>query len=151
MALKKSELYSSLWSGCDELRGGMDASPYNDTSRWFLRDATIKAANTILVDHHHGLKLSSLWGDGSRSSSDGRRFAVERNSLLGSVTPPISTASTALRPSRVRRVRPPPHPAALSTTTPCWPFASIRQIATVTTMARRWIERPSDGIVYGTY
>ena len=30
MALKKSELYSSLWSGCDELRGGMDASQYKD-------------------------------------------------------------------------------------------------------------------------
>src|SRR5215213_25632 len=30
MALKKSELYSSIWSGCDELRGGMDASQYKD-------------------------------------------------------------------------------------------------------------------------
>jgi type I restriction enzyme M protein len=30
MAIKKSELYSSLWSGCDELRGGMDASQYKD-------------------------------------------------------------------------------------------------------------------------
>lgn len=30
MALKKSELYSSLWAGCDELRGGMDASQYKD-------------------------------------------------------------------------------------------------------------------------
>jgi type I restriction enzyme M protein len=30
MALKKSELYSSLWSSCDELRGGMDASQYKD-------------------------------------------------------------------------------------------------------------------------
>ena len=30
MALKKSELYSSLWSTCDELRGGMDASQYKD-------------------------------------------------------------------------------------------------------------------------
>src|SRR6476620_2544916 len=30
MALKKSELYSSLWKGCDELRGGMDASQYKD-------------------------------------------------------------------------------------------------------------------------
>lgn len=26
MALKKSELYLSLWKSCDELRGGMDAS-----------------------------------------------------------------------------------------------------------------------------
>ena len=30
MALKKSELYSSLWKSCDELRGGMDASQYKD-------------------------------------------------------------------------------------------------------------------------
>lgn len=30
MALKKSELYSSLWSSCDELRSGMDASQYKD-------------------------------------------------------------------------------------------------------------------------
>jgi type I restriction enzyme M protein len=30
VALKKSELYSSLWASCDELRGGMDASQYKD-------------------------------------------------------------------------------------------------------------------------
>ena len=30
MAIKKSELYSSLWKGCDELRGSMDASQYKD-------------------------------------------------------------------------------------------------------------------------
>lgn len=30
MALKKSELYSTLWKSCDELRGGMDASQYKD-------------------------------------------------------------------------------------------------------------------------
>lgn len=30
MAIKKSELYSSLWESCDELRGGMDASQYKD-------------------------------------------------------------------------------------------------------------------------
>lgn len=30
MALKKSELYSSLWQSCDELRGSMDASQYKD-------------------------------------------------------------------------------------------------------------------------
>lgn len=30
MAVKKSELYSSIWSSCDELRGGMDASQYKD-------------------------------------------------------------------------------------------------------------------------
>ncbi|MBK1811555.1 SAM-dependent DNA methyltransferase [Clostridium sp. YIM B02505] len=30
MAVKKTELYSSLWASCDELRGGMDASQYKD-------------------------------------------------------------------------------------------------------------------------
>ena len=30
MAIKKTELYSSLWKSCDELRGGMDASQYKD-------------------------------------------------------------------------------------------------------------------------
>ncbi|WQR66090.1 type I restriction-modification system subunit M [Helicobacter pylori] len=30
MAIKKSELYSSLWAGADSLRGGMDASEYKN-------------------------------------------------------------------------------------------------------------------------
>lgn len=30
MAVKKSEIYSSLWASCDALRGGMDASQYKD-------------------------------------------------------------------------------------------------------------------------
>ena len=65
----------------------LTADALQDTSRWFLRDATLKAANTILVNHHHGQTLSTVWGDGRRSSSDGQRFAVERKSLLGSVYP----------------------------------------------------------------
>lgn len=30
MAIKKNELYSSLWASCDKLRGGMDSSQYKD-------------------------------------------------------------------------------------------------------------------------
>lgn len=30
MAIKKTELYSTLWDSCDALRGGMDASQYKD-------------------------------------------------------------------------------------------------------------------------
>jgi type I restriction enzyme M protein len=36
MAVTKTELYSSLWAGCDELRGGMDASQYKDYVLTFL-------------------------------------------------------------------------------------------------------------------
>jgi TnpA family transposase len=63
------------------------AEQLQDISRWFLREATLKEANTILVDHHHALPLSRVWGDGTRSSSDGQRFAVERDSLLGAFYP----------------------------------------------------------------
>jgi len=30
MPIKKSDLYSSLWASCDELRGGMEQSEYKD-------------------------------------------------------------------------------------------------------------------------
>jgi type I restriction enzyme M protein len=36
MAIKKSELYATLWKSCDELRGGMDASQYKDYVLTFL-------------------------------------------------------------------------------------------------------------------
>ena len=66
---------------------GVTAARLQDINRWFLREATLKTANTILVDHHHRLPLSRVWGDGSRSSSDGQRFKVERDGLLGAFYP----------------------------------------------------------------
>jgi hypothetical protein len=60
MALKKSELYSSLWSSCDELRGGMDASQYKDyvLVLLFIKYVSDKYAGvpyapitTVLVQH----------------------------------------------------------------------------------------------------
>ncbi|WP_406158262.1 type I restriction-modification system subunit M [Streptomyces canus] len=45
MAIKKSDLYSSLWRSCDELRGGMDASQYKDyiLTLLFVKYVTDKA------------------------------------------------------------------------------------------------------------
>jgi type I restriction enzyme M protein len=45
MALKKSDLYSSLWKSCDELRGAMDASQYKDyiLTLLFVKYVTDKA------------------------------------------------------------------------------------------------------------
>lgn len=48
MALKKSDLYSSLWASCDELRGGMDASQYKDYVLFmlFIKYVTDKYGNS---------------------------------------------------------------------------------------------------------
>jgi type I restriction enzyme M protein len=45
VAMKKSDLYSSLWRSCDELRGGMDASQYKDyvLTLLFVKYVTDKA------------------------------------------------------------------------------------------------------------
>ncbi|MFV8129241.1 type I restriction-modification system subunit M [Streptomyces syringium] len=54
MALKKSDLYSSLWRSCDELRGGMDASQYKDyiLTLLFVKYVTDKAKSDLnsLID-----------------------------------------------------------------------------------------------------
>lgn len=49
MAIKKSELYSSLWAGADSLRGGMDASEYKNyvLNLLFLKYISDKARNNM--------------------------------------------------------------------------------------------------------
>jgi hypothetical protein len=66
---------------------GFTVDLLHDVSKWFLRADTLKAANRVLVDHHHRLPLSSVWGDGTASSSDGQRFGVQASSLLASFYP----------------------------------------------------------------
>jgi TnpA family transposase len=56
-------------------------------SQWCLREDTLKTANAILVNTHHQLPLSAVWGDGTVSSSDGQRFGLQGSSLLGSLYP----------------------------------------------------------------
>ena len=52
MALKKSQLYSSLWQSCDELRGGMDASQYKD---YVLTLLFMKYVSDKYADNPHAL------------------------------------------------------------------------------------------------
>ena len=57
MAIKKTELYSSLWAYCDELRSGMDASQYKDyvLTMLFMRCVSDKykgdSCGMIVVPH----------------------------------------------------------------------------------------------------
>ncbi len=48
MAIRKSDLYSSIWASCDELRGGMDASQYKDYVLFmlFIKYITDKYGNS---------------------------------------------------------------------------------------------------------
>lgn len=46
------------------------------TNTWFLRKETLKKSNAELVNYHHGLDISRMWGLGTISSSDGQRFPM---------------------------------------------------------------------------
>jgi type I restriction enzyme M protein len=54
MAIKKSELYSSLWKSCDELRGSMDASQYKDYVLVLLFMKYVSDKGGALVDIPEG-------------------------------------------------------------------------------------------------
>jgi type I restriction enzyme M protein len=64
MAIKKSELYSSLWKSCDELRGGMDASQYKDyvLVLLFVKYVSDKAKidNNFLIEVPEGGSFSDM-------------------------------------------------------------------------------------------
>ena len=54
---------------------------------YFIREDTLKAANAQIVNRHHQLPLSSIYGDGTLSSSDAQRFGIRASSLLASYYP----------------------------------------------------------------
>jgi type I restriction enzyme M protein len=64
MPIKKSELYSSLWKSCDELRGGMDASQYKDyvLVLLFMKYVSDKAASQqgYLLDVPKGASFTDM-------------------------------------------------------------------------------------------
>lgn len=71
MPLKKSELYSSLWSSCDELRGGMDASQYKD---YVLVLLFVKYISDKYAGKHSRLVLSVRPG----ATEEKKREVLER-------------------------------------------------------------------------
>ena len=66
---------------------GITVDELSHVSRWYIRESTIKAANAVIVDYHHQMRLSKSWGDGTASSSDGQRFGVQKSSLLATFYP----------------------------------------------------------------
>lgn len=62
MALKKSDLYTSLWKSCDELRGGMDASQYKDyiLTLLFVKYVSDKDHPDSLIDVPEGGSFADI-------------------------------------------------------------------------------------------
>lgn len=64
MAIKKSELYSTLWRSCDELRGGMDASQYKNyvLAMLFIKYVSDKAKHNIesLIEVPEGCSFDDM-------------------------------------------------------------------------------------------
>jgi TnpA family transposase len=84
----RRNLYAALITyACNLGYAGMaDASGISQdalawTSQWYLRQDTLRAANTRLVNAHHAHPLAALWGGGTLSSSDGQRFPQRGRSL----------------------------------------------------------------------
>ena len=50
------------------------------TEEWYVREETLRDANRVLVNYHHALPLSQVFGGGTMSSSDGQRFPVRGKS-----------------------------------------------------------------------
>jgi TnpA family transposase len=55
---------------------------------WYMREDTLTAAFTNLVNYHHNLPLSYRWGSGMLSSSDGQRFPVSGKTRHARLFPP---------------------------------------------------------------
>ena len=51
------------------------------TAEWYLREDTLRAANVLIVNYHHGLALAAVQGGGTLSSSDGQRFPTRGRSI----------------------------------------------------------------------
>lgn len=91
MALKKSQLYSSLWQSCDELRGGMDASQYKDyiLTLLFMKYVSDKYAGTpgtLIVPAGGGFAdMAVLQGDKEIGDKINKIIArlAEANNLKG--------------------------------------------------------------------
>ena len=59
---------------------GLTVDSLDRISHWYLRELCHKEASQNLILFIQNLPISANWGDGTRSSSDGQRFAVERKS-----------------------------------------------------------------------
>jgi hypothetical protein len=98
---------------------GLSYDQVAHATAWYLRHETLTAAIDDLVNYHHHLPATRLWGDGTFASSDGQRFPVQVKaanagalpryfgfgrglSVLTSVTDHYATFGTKVIPASAR-------------------------------------------------
>ena len=98
---------------------GLSYDQVAHATAWYLRHETLTAAIDDVVNYHHHLPATALWGDGTFASSDGQRFPVQVKaanagalpryfgfgrglSVLTSVTDHYATFGTKVIPASAR-------------------------------------------------
>lgn len=78
-----------------EATPGISYRQMANAAQWRLYEDAMNKAQAVLVNYHHKLKLSSYWGDGTTSSSDGMRVQIGVSSLHADANPHYGTGKGA--------------------------------------------------------
>ncbi|HAC0175331.1 TPA_asm: Tn3 family transposase [Listeria monocytogenes] len=78
-----------------EATPGLTYKQLANVSQWRMYEDSMNKAQAILVNFHHKLQLSSYWGDGTTSSSDGMRMQLGVSSLHADANPHYGTGKGA--------------------------------------------------------
>jgi len=78
-----------------EATPGLTYKQLANISQWRMYEDAMNKAQAILVNFHHKLQLSSYWGDGTTSSSDGMRMQLGVSSLHADANPHYGTGKGA--------------------------------------------------------
>jgi len=70
---------------------GLTYKQLANVSQWRMYEDAMNRAQATLVNFHHKLQLSSYWGDGTTSSSDGMRMQLGVSSLYADANPHYGT------------------------------------------------------------
>ncbi|HDR4705771.1 TPA: Tn3 family transposase [Bacillus paranthracis] len=78
-----------------EATPGLTYKQLANVSQWRMYEDAMNKAQAVLVNFHHKLQLSSYWGDGTTSSSDGMRMQIGVSSLHADANPHYGTGKGA--------------------------------------------------------
>lgn len=78
-----------------EATPGLTYKQLANVSQWRMYEDAMNKAQAVLVNFHHKLQLSSYWGDGTTSSSDGMRMQIGISSLHADANPHYGTGKGA--------------------------------------------------------